>query len=251
VVDGKIRETPVLELRRFVGSGVRAAISEQLGLPYLFGSGELSEGSDSGPETNLGADCTNFVVYAMRRQGHRVPWSDPKQLPEHLDLVARSAMRGRAKINAEDLQHGMIIHLDTHVAAVMEDRQPVGILDENDLVAHQLMGSPQMLTLGELLRERKKKSLRFVAVSATKRCDETSFWRRRDARAQLCSKDRKRRRSFCRHRGCAPRRVVRRREFGMHNFEYWRFNAALCIPRSSRLGPPVPPRRIPRDGPGK
>jgi hypothetical protein len=156
VVDGKIRETPVLELRRSIGSDFRAAISEQFGLPYLFGSGELSENSDSGPETNLGADCANFVVYALHRQGHRVPWSDPKQLREHLDLVARSAMRGTAKINAEDLQRGMIIHLDTHVAAVMEDRQPVGILDENDLVAHQLMGSPQMLTLGELLRERKR-----------------------------------------------------------------------------------------------
>jgi poly-gamma-glutamate capsule biosynthesis protein CapA/YwtB (metallophosphatase superfamily) len=156
LVDGKIRETPVLELRRFVDSGFRAAISEQFGLPYLFGSGELSENSDSGPETNLGADCANFVLYALRRQGHRVPWSDPKQLREHLDLVARSSTPGTRKFSADDLQRGMIIHLATHVAAVMEDRQPVGILDENDLVAHQLMGSPQMLTLGELLRERKK-----------------------------------------------------------------------------------------------
>jgi hypothetical protein len=48
VVDGKIRETAVLELRRFVGRGFRAAISEQFGLPYLFGSGELSEDSDTG-----------------------------------------------------------------------------------------------------------------------------------------------------------------------------------------------------------
>src|SRR6266478_2702117 len=156
VVDGKIRETPVLELRRFVGTGFRAAISEQFGLPYLFGSGELSEGSDTGSETNLGADCANFVVYALRRQGHRVPWSDPKQLRDHLDLVARSAMRSTAKITAEDLQRGMIIHLDTHVAAVMEDRQPVGILDGNDLIAHQLAGAPEIVTLRELLRERKR-----------------------------------------------------------------------------------------------
>src|SRR4029077_14521204 len=65
-VDGKIRETPVLELRRFLDNGFRAAISEQFGLPYLFGSGELSKDSDTGPETNLGADCANFVVYALR-----------------------------------------------------------------------------------------------------------------------------------------------------------------------------------------
>src|SRR5438876_1131413 len=156
VVDGKIRETPVLELRRLVGSGFRAAISEQFGLPYLFGSGELSEISDTGPETNFGADCANFVVYALRREGQRVPWSDPKRLRDRLDLVARSATPGTAKIGAEDLQRGLIVHLNTHVAAVMEDREPVGILDENDLVAHQLAGVPQMLTLGQLLRERRK-----------------------------------------------------------------------------------------------
>jgi Bacterial capsule synthesis protein PGA_cap len=168
VVDGKIRETPVLELRRFIGSGFRAAISEQFGLPYLFGSGELSENSDTGPETNLGADCANFVVYALRRQGQRVPWSDPKELRDDLDLVARSATPGTAKMSAEDLQRGTIVHLGTHVAAVMEDRQPVGILDENDLVAHQLGGVPEMLTLGQLLKERRKNCFDLCRVPAGK-----------------------------------------------------------------------------------
>ena len=168
LVDGKIRETPDLELRRFVGTGFRAAISEQFGLPYLFGSGELSENSDTGPETNLGADCANFVIYALRREGRRIPWSDPKRLREHLDLVARSATPGTAKITAEDLQRGMIIHLDTHVAAVMDDRQPVGILDENDLVAHQRAGAPEIVTLGELLRERRKNCFDLLRVPPPK-----------------------------------------------------------------------------------
>ena len=168
VVDGKIRETPVLELRRFIGSGFRAAISEQFGLPYLFGSGELSENLDTGPETNLGADCANFVAYALRRQGQRVPWSDPKRLRDDLDLVARSATPGTAKITAEDLQRGTIVHLGTHVAAVMEDREPVGILDENDLVAHQLGGAPEILTLGKLLKDRRKNRFDFFRVPPEK-----------------------------------------------------------------------------------
>ncbi len=156
VVDGKVRETPVMELRRFIGSGFRAAVTEQFGLPYLFGSGELSEASDTGPETNLGADCANFVVYALRRQGQRIPWSDPKQLRQHLELIGRSATPGTPRITAEDLERGTIVHLGTHVAAVIEDRNPMGILDENDLVAHQLPGAPEVVTLGQLLRERTK-----------------------------------------------------------------------------------------------
>jgi hypothetical protein len=143
-------------LRRFIGSGFRAAVTEQFGLPYLFGSGELSEASNTGPETNLGADCANFVVYALRRQGQRIPWSDPKQLRQHLDFVAQSATPGTPRITAENLQRGTIVHLGTHVAAVIEDRNPIGILDENDLVAHQLPVAPELVTLGQLLRERGK-----------------------------------------------------------------------------------------------
>jgi cell wall-associated NlpC family hydrolase len=156
VIDGKVRETPVMELRRFIGSGFRAAVTEQFGLPYLFGSGELSEASNTGPETNLGADCANFVVYALRRQGQRIPWSDPKRLRQHLDFIARSATAGMPRITAEDLQRGTIVHLGTHVAAVIEDRNPLGILDENDLVAHQLPAAPELVTLSQLLRERRK-----------------------------------------------------------------------------------------------
>ena len=82
--------------------------------------------------------------------------------------MARSAAPGTAKINAEDLDRGTIIHLGTHVAAVMEDRQPVGILDGNDLVAHQLGGTPEMLTLGELLSERRKNCFDLFRVPPAK-----------------------------------------------------------------------------------
>ena len=168
VIDGKVRETPVMELRRFIGSGFRAAVTEQFGLPYLFGSGELSEASNTGPETNLGADCANFVVYALRRQGQRIPWSDPKRLRQHLDLIARSATPGTPRITAEDLQRGTIVHLGTHVAAVIEDRNPIGILDENDLVAHQLPAAPELVTLGQLLRERRKNRFDLYRVPPAK-----------------------------------------------------------------------------------
>ena len=168
MVDGKVRETPVMELRRFIGSGFRAAVTEQFGLPYLFGSGELSEASNTGPETNLGADCANFVVYALRRQGQRIPWSDPKRLRQHLDFIARSATPGTPRITAEDLQRGTIVHLGTHVAAVIEDRNPIGILDENDLVAHQLPAAPELVTLGQLLRERRKNRFDLYRVPPAK-----------------------------------------------------------------------------------
>jgi len=153
-INHRIRETPAIEIRRFAGSGFRAAIMEQFGLPYLFGSGEMRDGTSSGPETGWGADCANFVVYAMRRQGRRVAWSNPRQLRKHLELLAHDAEAGALKFSDQDMAEGLIIHFGNHVAVVMEDRPPNGALDRADLVAHHLEGVPKMLSLGELLAQR-------------------------------------------------------------------------------------------------
>ena len=153
-INHHIRETPTIEIRRFAGSGFRAAIMEQFGLPYLFGSGEMRDGSNTGPETGWGADCANFIVYALRRQGRQIPWSNPRQLKKYLEPVAQSVSAGEAKFSEEDSVNGLVVHFGSHVAVVMEDKPPVGTLDRSDLVAHQLEGVPEILSLGDLLAKR-------------------------------------------------------------------------------------------------
>ncbi|XHR27972.1 MAG: CapA family protein [Chthoniobacteraceae bacterium] len=152
---GWVRETPVIELRRFAGAGFHAAITEQFGLLYLFGSGLLQNGNDTGPETGWGADCANFVVYALRRQGRCVPWSNPKQLRRYLEPVAAPAILGETKFTKEDVESGLIVHFGNHVAALMTDRPPLGVLDGGDLVAHHLEGVPEVVPLQKLLELRK------------------------------------------------------------------------------------------------
>jgi poly-gamma-glutamate capsule biosynthesis protein CapA/YwtB (metallophosphatase superfamily) len=153
-IGGHVRETLPIEIRRFADAGFRAAITEQFGLPYLFGSGELVDGDETGPETRFGADCANFVVYALRRQGRPVPWSNPKQLRKYLEPVAQNIRPGDAKISDADIAGGLLVHFGNHVAAVMEDRPPLGVLDRGDLVAHQLEGVPEILSLGQLAAAR-------------------------------------------------------------------------------------------------
>ncbi len=163
-IGGHIRETPVIEVRRFAGSGFRAALTEQFGLPYLFGSGELMTRNDTGPETGLGADCANFVVYALRREGRLVPWSNPKQLRRYLEPIAENVRPGEYQTNEAAIATGLIVHLGSHVAVVMEDRPPLGVLDRNDLVVHQLEGVPKMLSLGQLLATRKSERFDLLRV---------------------------------------------------------------------------------------
>ncbi len=73
VVDGEIRDTPTLELRRFVSSGFRAAISEQFGLPYLFGSGDCQKVSIRGRKPILGpiVRTSSFTHCAVRESAFR------------------------------------------------------------------------------------------------------------------------------------------------------------------------------------
>ncbi len=150
-----IRETPTMEIRRFAGSGFRAALTEQFGLPYLFGCGGLRDGDNAGAETGWGADCANFLVHALRRQGRRIPWSNPKRFRRYLEPLQESASLADApRFTKEDAEAGVILHFGTHVAALFEDRPPLGVLNAEDIVAHQLEGPPQMLSLGELMRAR-------------------------------------------------------------------------------------------------
>jgi hypothetical protein len=169
-IEGHIRETPAIEVRRFEGTGFRAGLTEQFGLPYLFGSGVLRARDETGPETGFGADCANFVVYALRRQGYAVPWSNPKQLKKYLEPVAERIRPGESAIDEEQIAAGLIVHLGSHVAAVMEDRPPLGVLDANDRVAHQLEGVPEILSLGRLLASRKVE--RFDLFRVPKRRDQ-------------------------------------------------------------------------------
>lgn len=154
-IDGHVRETPVIEVRRFAGSGLLAALTEQFGLPYLFGSGQLRAGNETGPETGFGADCANFVVYALRRQGYAAPWSNPKQLKKYLEPVAHNIRPGKAALDDAAIAAGLIVHLGNHVAVVLDDRPPLGVLDEGDRVVHQLEGMPETLSLGRLLASRR------------------------------------------------------------------------------------------------
>jgi hypothetical protein len=166
-INHHIRETPAIEIRRFAGSGFRAALTEQFGLPYLFGSGELRYGTNTGPETGWGADCANFLVYALRRQGRPIPWCNPRQLRKYLEPVMLKSGAGQAKFSDEDVAEGLVIHFGSHVAALMEDRPPIGTLDATDLVVHQLEGVPETLSLGELLK--KRNNPRFDVLRVTRR----------------------------------------------------------------------------------
>ena len=157
--DGEQWRSNEIALTFRTGTGLRAALSEQFARPYAFGCGLVP----GGPDALAAADCANFLIAALRRDGWLLPWGDPKQFAARCEEIV-SWKRGDAPpaITAADVEAGAFVHFGSHVAAVWEDRPPLGQLDPGDLVAHHLEGVPEIVPLGTLL----EKNARFRLLRA-------------------------------------------------------------------------------------
>lgn len=153
--------TPPIEIRFTEGSGLHASLSECFGMPYAFGIAGVVDAGLTGVETGWGSDCSNFLIHAWRRNGLAIPWGDPGRLRSNLSTLAEQlTVADRPAILTDDIRHGLVIDFGQHVAALWEDREPVGKLDGNDLVAHHLGGFPEIVTLSELAKDRPAFALR-------------------------------------------------------------------------------------------
>jgi hypothetical protein len=150
-----------VELRVAEGGGFRAALSECFGMPYVFGIAFARSGDLTGVETGWGADCSNLMIHAWRRQGLSLGWGDPGMLLSQLATKIEKVGRGdRPEISASEVEAGILVDFGRHVAAIWEDRQPLGFLNDDDLVVHHLGGLPEVVTLAELSSTRPAFALR-------------------------------------------------------------------------------------------
>ncbi|MFT5906154.1 MAG: hypothetical protein ACI9E1_001760 [Cryomorphaceae bacterium] len=132
--------TDVIEIRVRRNEGFIGALEEQFGSPYVFGIGSYKQAEESGPETLLGNDCANFLIYAMRRNGKSLRWCNPAQIRQFIE-----PREGEVKT-------GDIVHLGSHVAVLYEDKGRNGILDGEDVLVHHLSGFPMFITLDKLAK---------------------------------------------------------------------------------------------------
>lgn len=153
--------TAPVEIRLATATGFRGALSECFGMPYVFGIAGVEEADLPAVETGWGSDCSNFLIHAWRRQGVPLAWGDPGRLRAQLVTVAEDLASGdETVVSAEQIERGVAIDFGYHMAALWEDREPVGRLGGNDLVAHHLGGFPEIVTLADLAEGRPRFALR-------------------------------------------------------------------------------------------
>jgi hypothetical protein len=158
--DGWIPVPPV-ELRLAEGTGFRGALSECFHMPYVFGVALVAENGLTGVDAGWGSDCSNFLIHAWRRNGLPLAWGDPGRLRAQLATKAENlTLADSPSVTPEEIDHGLAIDFGRHVAAVWEDREPVGKLGGNDRVVHHLGGLPEIVDLETLAKERPVFALR-------------------------------------------------------------------------------------------
>jgi hypothetical protein len=130
-------------------------------MPYVFGVAGVREHDLTGVESGWGSDCSNFLIHAWRRNGMPLAWGDPGRLRAQLATkVVNATLADAPDVSAREIEQGIAIDFGRHVAAVWEDRQPVGKLGGNDLVVHHLGGTPEIVELAYLTKTRPVFSLR-------------------------------------------------------------------------------------------
>ena len=150
-----------IDLRLVADGGFRGGLSECFGMPYAFGIAAVRDGWAGGVDSGWGSDCSNFLVYAWRRAGVPLEWGDPGALRRQLECVGEGLTIGsRPAIGAGWVRDGLMVDFGRHVAAVWEDREPLGVLDGSDLLAHHLGGLAAVVTLAELAESRPSFALR-------------------------------------------------------------------------------------------
>jgi poly-gamma-glutamate synthesis protein (capsule biosynthesis protein) len=150
-----------VELRIRTAGGFRGALSECFGMPYVFGIAAVSEDDLGGVECGWGSDCSNLLIHAWRRSGIPLEWGDPGHLRRQLVTKTEAATAAdRVGLDAAEIERGVAIDFGRHVAALWQDREPLGILDGNDLVLHHLGGLPELVELAELTKTRPVFALR-------------------------------------------------------------------------------------------
>lgn len=113
--------------------------TELINTPYIFGSA----GPDGRNQSDLliGSDCADLIVYARRRSGKKATYTSSYAIDQQAPLL-----KGGKAPRAGDLVH---FPGSRHVAILFEDREPVGVVDENDLILHTCWAPPTVQRMGD------------------------------------------------------------------------------------------------------
>jgi hypothetical protein len=147
---GLPREVPKVAFRR--DDTYLGYLTELFNTPYIFGSS--SQGKRHQTDELTGSDCADLTVYGARRMGLKVEYTNTYGMEKVAPLVA---VMGSAAAplplgeGPKQVHLGDVLYFpgSRHVAALYEDREPLGVLDENDVMIHTCWAPATLQRIGD------------------------------------------------------------------------------------------------------
>jgi hypothetical protein len=123
-------------------------LTEMYGQPYIWASAGVSDRRHQS-ERLEGSDCADFMVYGARRMGRPVAYTWTGGLPKVTQKMGAGTVAGDGVVRDSRgrpvafTRPGDLVLFTRHVGALVEDRAPLGVLDDGDVVMHTLFDSPR------------------------------------------------------------------------------------------------------------
>lgn len=150
--DGRVLETPGASSTRYGGltrdvhrvtfrsdDSLLGFASELINTPYIFGSA----GPDGRNQSDLliGSDCADLIIYARRRSGRKAAYTSSYEIDRQAPPLKQS----------QQARAGDLVHFPSsrHVAILFEDREPLGVVNEDDLILHTCWAPPTVQRIGD------------------------------------------------------------------------------------------------------
>lgn len=128
--------------------------------PYIWGSASYTGSKfDNQAERFVGADCADFAVAAARMAGYKkLPYGGSRTLGPYVTNIARPsrsenglyyAGNKKVSVSTDAVRPGDFVVWPGHVGLFYKDTDPIGVLDETDLVLHTLFDEPKIVGIDE------------------------------------------------------------------------------------------------------
>jgi hypothetical protein len=133
-------------------------LSELVNTPYIFGS--AGPDGDNQTDNLVGADCADFAVYGRRRMGLATGFTNTFHFDRTAPLASTAVALDATGVATDSAgsslglpskaRPGDVLHFPNsrHVAVLYEDREPLGVLDANDLMFHTCWAPPKIEPIG-------------------------------------------------------------------------------------------------------
>lgn len=112
------------------------------------------------------ASCVSTVVYGLQAIGYQCPYQNFKAYQSIFNNQSSPLKFGKTKFD----EKGLILFSRAHFAALYEDINSNGVIDESDTIIHSLFGPVTVTSISEWLSQDLMRPIKYLRLTPNLQC---------------------------------------------------------------------------------